>query len=88
MAFGAVATGSIKAQLALRVAGIINFAGSIPAAIPAEARMGMRRVVVAVFDVISVRKVTERQMRITVRRGGQAATSDNASPTRVLKPDT
>ena len=51
MALGAVATGSIKAQLALMAAGIIISAGSIPAATPAAASIGINNVAVAVFEV-------------------------------------
>ena len=60
MALGAVATGNIKAQLALIAAGIIINAGSIPAATPAAASIGINKVAVAVFEVISVKKVTNK----------------------------
>lgn len=62
MELGAVATGNIKAQLALIAAGTINTAGSILAAIAAAARIGMSNVVVAVLLVASVRKVIKRQI--------------------------
>jgi len=61
-ALGAVATGSMNAQLALRTAGSIRMAGSTLVALAAAPRMGIRRIVVAVLLVISVRKVTTRQM--------------------------
>ena len=47
--FGAVATGSIKAQLALMVAGIMRIIGLISTPMAAAASMGIRSVVVAVF---------------------------------------
>ena len=57
MALGGVATGSIKAQLAARVAGIMTLKGSIPIPIAIAERIGTSEVVVAVLLVISVRKI-------------------------------
>tara|TARA_B000000557_G_C20780209_1_gene446161 strand:- start:36 stop:335 length:300 start_codon:yes stop_codon:yes gene_type:complete len=62
-ALGAVATGSIKAQLALNTAGSMRIAGLISAAKAAEPRIGISNMVVAVLLVISVRKVTTRHMQ-------------------------
>ena len=62
IAFGAVATGSIKAQLALMVAGTIILMGSMPIADETENRIGMIIAVVAVLLVISVKKVMAKQM--------------------------
>ena len=62
-AFGPVATGSINAQLALKAAGTIIKLGSIPAPTPAAAKTGMRRAVVAVLLVISVKKVTLKHIK-------------------------
>ena len=57
-AFGGVATGSIKAHEALIVAGIIKITGCISNSGATEPpRMGSMMVAVAMFDVISVRKV-------------------------------
>ena len=56
IAFGAVATGSINAQDALNAAGSINCIGSCSADV--LDKIGISREVVAVLDVISVRKVT------------------------------
>ena len=53
-----MATGSINAQLALIAAGTINIRGLISAAMEAAAKIGMSRAVVAVFDVASVKAVT------------------------------
>ena len=63
IAFGAVATGSIKAQLALMVAGTIILMGSMPIADETENRIGMIIAVVAVLLVISVKKVMAKQMQ-------------------------
>tara|TARA_B100001146_G_C15810466_1_gene276581 strand:+ start:121 stop:474 length:354 start_codon:yes stop_codon:yes gene_type:complete len=61
-ALGIVATGSIKAQLALIAAGISNSAGSTPLAVEAAPKIGIRITVVAVLLVISVRNVTNSAM--------------------------
>ena len=60
MVFGAVATGSMKAQLAAIAAGTISTAGSIFAELAAAARIGISRFVVAVLLVTSVNKLTAR----------------------------
>ena len=59
-ALGIVATGSMKAQLALIAAGIMSRIGSMFDAVAAAPRMGISTFVVAVLLVISVRKVTSR----------------------------
>ena len=61
-ALGPVATGSMKAQLALMAAGTISSRGSTPEPIAAAARIGISSAVVAVLLVISVRNVTDRQI--------------------------
>ena len=61
-ALGIVATGNIKAQLALIAAGISNSAGSTPLAVEAAPKIGIRITVVAVLLVISVRNVTNSAM--------------------------
>ena len=77
MVLGAVATGSMKAQLALMAAGTISSNGSRPAANAAAASIGIISAVVAVLLVISVRKVMLRQIiaimssRGPVRNAGQ-----------------
>ena len=73
IAFGAVATGSMKAQLALIAAGTINRLGSRPAPSAAEARIGINRIVVAVLLVVSVRKVTIRAMVTIISNGCKLA---------------
>ncbi len=62
MALGAVATGNIKAQLALIAAGIMIFSGSTPMASDAVISIGMSMAVVAVLLVISVKNVMVKQM--------------------------
>ena len=57
MAFGGVATGSINAHEAEIVAGIINRSGCTPMPAAVLASIGMKRLVVAMFDVSSVIKV-------------------------------
>jgi len=57
MAFGGVATGSIKAGDIETVAGIITRYGLILKNKERLAKIGINRVVVAVFDVISVKNI-------------------------------
>jgi hypothetical protein len=76
--FGAVATGSIKAQLALIAAGTINNRGSIPTAMAAAASIGINNKVVAVLLVISVMNVTDRQIAIRIASGCQLDKTDTA----------
>ena len=57
-----MATGIIKAQLALSAAGIINNLGSIFEPIAVAANTGINKTVLAVLLVVSVKKVTPRQI--------------------------
>ena len=59
-ALGMVATGSIKAQLALMVAGKRRSFGSSALATATAPSMGIKMLVVAVLLVISVKNVTSR----------------------------
>jgi len=70
IAFGGVATGSINAQEALIVAGIISINGSIPKPPAVAARIGKNMVAIAVLDVISVRNVTTREVTTTITTRG------------------
>ena len=70
IAFGPVATGYIKAKLALMAAGTINSWWSISAWVAAAAKIGINRLLVAVLLVTSVRKVTAKQISVTISRGG------------------
>ena len=63
MAFGAVATGNIKAQEADKVAGIITNSTGISALIAVAAKIGSTKVVVAKFELSSVKNVIQRQIK-------------------------
>ena len=84
---GAVATGSMKAQLALIAAGTIKRAGSISAPIAAAAKIGIISVVVAVLLVISVRNVIARQIMEISSKIGHPASPASASPRYALSPE-
>ena len=86
MALGGVATGIMKAQDAEIVAGIISIKGCSPVATATAANMGRIISVVAVFDVTSVRKVIEKQIRATRRKGARPAKTDNLLPKREASP--
>ena len=83
---GAVATGSMNAQLALIAAGTMNSFGSIAAPTAAAASTGISRVVVAVLLVVSVRKVTARQIAAISSSGCQADSALRLAPSAVLRP--
>ena len=81
------ATGIIKAQLADKVAGIINTLGSTPNTTLAFAKMGNTKLVVAVFDVNSVNIVNTKQT-ITINTIGESmVTWLNALPITVDSPE-
>ena len=88
MLFGAVATGIMKAQLALIAAGIINSLGSIFDPIAVAASTGINNTVLAVLLVVSVRKVTPRQMAKIISIIGKLDRSERLSAITVLNPDT
>ena len=85
--FGGVATGSMKAQEALIAAGTIKSFGSIPAPNAAAASIGINNVAVAVLLVTSVRNVTDRQIKLIIRKTGRSASSSNADPIMLLRPE-
>jgi 7-keto-8-aminopelargonate synthetase-like enzyme len=85
--FGAVATGSMNAQLALIAAGTIIRRGSMPAPTAVAARIGISRAVVAVLLVASVRNVTARHTARMSRYGGKSASPASASPIEVDNPE-
>ena len=88
IALGAVATGSIKAQLAESAAGNISSAGSKPAPREAAARIGISKVVVAVLLVISVKNVTAKATTAMSIIRDSRVTPDSASPIAWLMPVT
>ena len=63
MAFGAVATGNIKAHEADKVAGIITNSTGMSALIAVAAKIGSTKVVVAKFELSSVKNVIQRQIK-------------------------
>jgi len=87
MTFGAVATGSMNAHEALMAAGIMNSLGSMAAPMAPAARMGISSVVVAVLLVVSVRKVTVRQMTTMITAMGRTDRPVSRPPMVSLKPD-
>ena len=87
MALGGVATGSMKAQEAAMAATPMITTGS---ALSTDARapmMGMRSVVDAVLEVISVRKVTRRTMDAMTAARGSPASPESCSPIHRLSSD-
>ena len=88
MLFGAVATGIINAQLALMVAGIISNIGSILVPTAVAANTGINKTVLAVLLVVSVKKVTPKQMANIMTKTGIVESSDKFSASSVLKPET
>ena len=85
MALGPVAAGSIKAKEAAIAAGNINNSGlmsMVPAAMP---KIGMIKLVRAVFEINSVRILTAIQMAIATKNSGNFGNKNcNLSP---IKPD-
>ena len=86
-ALGAVATGNMNAQLALKAAGTINNSGAIEAPIAAAASTGISNVVVAVLLVVSVKKLTPKQSTNSIMKIGQPASTPNNSPNSALSPE-
>ena len=72
---GAVATGSIKAQLALSAAGSMRNLGSISFDKATAPRIGIIKIVLAVLLVSSVRKVIKKQIARIIPRTGSVPTS-------------
>jgi len=87
IAFGGVATGSIKAHEADRIAGIISISGFIFIATDKAAGIGRIIWVVAVFEVNSVRNVINKQMTIIINIGGNCLKPVNWAPSQVDKPE-
>ena len=69
MAAGGVAIGIIKAQLADKVAGIINNLGSMLKTTAPVANIGSTNEVTAELEDTSVRKVTPTQIRVIIMIG-------------------
>ena len=75
MAFGAVATGSIKAKDAEIAAGIISSAGFASMETAVIPKIGIITFVTAVFDVTSVRKVIKSAGHVSFTLATPAAIS-------------
>ena len=80
IAFGGVATGSMKAQEADNAAGIISRKGWIHVAAARAPRTGIIMVVVAVFDVTSVRNVRSKQMHSIMMMVGTPQRNESLPP--------
>jgi len=87
MAFGGVATGSIKAIEADIVAGIISSSGLIFVVMAIPASIGRTISVVAVLDVSSVRNVIIRDMTSIITIGWSEATPASWLPNQSDNPD-
>ena len=75
MAFGGVATGSMKTREVATAAAIMRLRGSRPIALPTAKMTGMSRVAVAVFEVISERNLARKTMAVRIRMTGIALSS-------------
>ena len=87
IAFGGVATGSINANDAEIVAGIIKYSGLTFIAVAIEAKIGSSVWVVAVFDVSSVKNVSVVEAAPTNNIVGAPAKDWNSLPTTSDKPE-
>ena len=86
MALGGVPTGSMKAQVAASVAGISSSIGSAPIPSATPPRIGMKVAAVAVFDVISVSRITIAVTAITSQIVGSAPSPDTCWPNHWSRP--
>ena len=77
IAFGGVATGSMKAIEQDMVVGIMNSRGFWLRETARTASTGSRMLAVAVFEVTSVRNVTTKHIRATKPIGGKSAKTTN-----------
>lgn len=87
MALGGVATGSINANDALSVQGIITYSGFSAMDCAMEARMGRNRVAVATLLAHSVKVATKRQMSTATAHGGIDCSGAICSPSHRERPD-
>ena len=86
MAFGGVATGSIKAQDAEMAAGTTNKNGWIFIANAVTAKIGIKMVEVAVFEVTSVKKVSIKHVIIIIMSSGTVEKKLRLFPIHSAKP--
>ena len=87
IAFGGVATGSIKAQLAARTTGMVRETGSTPIDIATAPTTGKNVLVVATLDVISVRNIINVATQSTNTIGGTDCSTVKPSPIHSPNPD-
>ncbi len=77
IALGGVATGSMKASEEDMAAAIISLAGSMPRTVAREKVTGRIIVTVAVFEVISVRKIVRVTTASTITAAGMPFRKSN-----------
>lgn len=87
MALGGVATGSMKASEVAMVHGSITYSGCILMAVAMEARIGRKRVVVAVLLEHSVNAATSIVIRMVMAYGGMLCSGMRLSPSHRESPD-
>jgi len=76
MLLGGVATGIMKAQLALMAAGIMISLASMSMPVAVAASIGINTTVLAVLLVVSVKNVTLRQMMRIINHSGKLDSPD------------
>jgi len=82
-----VATGSIKAHDAEMVAGTISNSGLMDKLKAVAARIGIKSVAIAVFDVTSVRKVINKHTVNIIKMVGKFDISTRRVPNHSAKPE-
>ena len=87
MAFGGVATGNMKAQLAANVTGTQRISGSIPDCAAIAAMTGKNVAVVAKLLVSSVRKTTKPAAATMRANVPKLATGNKDSPSHTASPE-
>ena len=88
VAFGGVATGSIKANDPAMVTGSINNSGLVSLLTASPSRIGNRVSTVAVLEVISVKKVIKKQIHKMGSNGCMPLNHSNCCPNHNDYPET
>ena len=86
IAFGGVATGNIKAQLAARQTGTVSDTGSTPMPIATAPKTGKNVEVVATLEVTSVKKIIKAATASIKKIGGTLLNILNPSPIQTPRP--
>ena len=81
-----MATGSIKAQLAPKAAGMASNMGFCPSPIAIEARIGKKAAVVAVLLVISVRNIMSSKTKPINKNIGHVFKAPTPCPIQLARP--